>query len=170
MISGSKIGCVEEEADSVLEKMLSSSKIVMLCDDICLQFERGFSCEEIVQRCQSMLGTKDLGSICAEIQGGEQLATKFANDVSLELCGLRMYKVLRMMKTPVREVMLSIDKLRLFAVRCMHLGLESSYWKLNKTRWVFIRKDELKHLTRHVPERKSLSSMINPRLRYFDAM
>lgn len=79
-----------------------------------------------------MLGNKDLGA--AEIEGVGALENKFSHGVSLELCGLRMYKVLRMMKTSAKDVMLNINKLRLFAVRCMHVGLQSSYWKLDKTR------------------------------------
>lgn len=113
--------------------LISCSKIVLLCDDICLQYNRGFSCEEIVERCRSLLDNHELQ--LADIKALTQLSHSdaFADGLSFEICGVRMYDVLRRMATPQKAVLFQINKLILFALKSVETGVMRSLLTVNTT-------------------------------------
>lgn len=103
--------------------------IVALTDEICLSYDRGSTCREIIDTAKVVLSCHNgINISIIEAVNSDLIETnEFHQDKqdyfsNIETCGLRMYQVLRKMFTNDKNESFEVLKLRLFAVRCLHVG------------------------------------------------
>lgn len=109
---------------------MSLKIIIALCDELCLQYDRGSSCQEIVETASVILENttgiawKNVQDVRSEMYRKEEMSKLKEVDYfsTLETCGVRMYHVLRKVYSQTPALTFDLIKLRLLAVRCLDVG------------------------------------------------
>lgn len=115
--------------------MNALNKLVALCDELCLSYDRGSSCTDIMDTANIVLGCVDEECLSLKILKEIEAAldditkSKITNSSTIETCGIRMYNLLQKLYAENFKDSEKVLLLRVMAVRCIHLGFSKKNQK-----------------------------------------